>query len=306
MKLGVTVATYRRPKGLDRLLSSIAEAEVPKGAELLVVVVDNDPEGSSRDIVDQYASLLETHYEIEPERGIPFVRNRGVRAALDLGATHILFVDDDERVDEQWLVGIASARARLDAPIIAGTIISEFEEDPPRWAIDSGAFQRRIREDGASIDFATTANSMVDAELLAGRPGPFDTRLRYSGGSDLQLFAELHNEGHQIRCTTAATTYELYPQSRVTKEWLLKRQRRRGTNRSTTLRLTGGGPSRYAKRIVAGCYEMLAGLAQTARGWVGRDEVGRLKGRMRFMYGVGMLAGLFGARVDEYRTHHGS
>ena len=112
MKLGVTVATYRRPKGLDRLLSSIAEAEVPKGAELLVVVVDNDPEGSSRDIVDQYASLLETHYEIEPERGIPFVRNRGVRAALDLGATHILFVDDDERVDEQWLVGIASARAR--------------------------------------------------------------------------------------------------------------------------------------------------------------------------------------------------
>ena len=47
----VCVATCQRPVGLARLLSSLEQLAVPAGVELEIVVVDNDPERSARDVL---------------------------------------------------------------------------------------------------------------------------------------------------------------------------------------------------------------------------------------------------------------
>lgn len=46
------------------------------------------------------------YYEIEKGRGIPFARNNVLRRAKSLAITELIFIDDDETVDIDWLVNL--------------------------------------------------------------------------------------------------------------------------------------------------------------------------------------------------------
>lgn len=303
--IAICVATYKRPIGLDRLLTSLAAVEVPEGHSMTVIVVDNDEEGSARSVVDEVRPRLDVAYDVEARQGIPFVRNRGTELALERGADLLVFVDDDEWADPDWLRELVAARARHGAPIVSGYVVAEFEEDPPEWAVEVGAYQRKTWPDGHELDYAITANVLVDATVLAGDTRPFDESLRYSGGSDLQLFHRLHRAGHRIVFAPSARCHELIPASRVDEAWVLKRQYRRGVNRSTTLRSVDFRPATVAKRLAASLVEIGAGLATMAIGTF-RGDIRRLRGRMRVSYGTGLAVGLTGRHYEEYRTTHGS
>ena len=93
------MATFTRPELLGALLASIAAAAKP--APTVVIVVDNDPEGSAADTVRAFAELDIT-YAVETSPGIAEARNRFL--ALSGDAEFIVFVDDDEFVAENWLV----------------------------------------------------------------------------------------------------------------------------------------------------------------------------------------------------------
>ena len=58
------------------------------------VVVDNDADESSRAVVTAAKLPWPVVYVVEPERGIPFARNRAVREAAD--SDFVVFIDDDE------------------------------------------------------------------------------------------------------------------------------------------------------------------------------------------------------------------
>ena len=51
----VCVITYQRPRGLQKLLDSLAEMQFSRvdAPEVTVVVVDNDPKGSAAQVVGQ-------------------------------------------------------------------------------------------------------------------------------------------------------------------------------------------------------------------------------------------------------------
>ncbi len=303
-RAAISVATYRRPDGLARLLDSIVEAEIPAGWDIVVVVVDNDADESAAATVGRYRNTLNMVSVVEPKQGIPFARNTGTATAIGVGASRIIFVDDDERVSPSWLVELFAARERFGTPIVMGKVLTEYESPPPSWVVECGAFQRHLYNDGDELDFAITANVMVDSDIITSRP--FAEELRFSGGSDLQLFRELNQAGHRIRYAAQAVTYELMPSSRLSVEWATKRQYRRGLNRSATLRRLGGSPQQYIKRLGASAVAVTRGAAKWAAGTVGRNSARRLKGRLDIAYGVGLAAGLFGVSYDEYRKTHGS
>lgn len=299
----VCVATYRRPVGLSRLLTSLDAMTVPDGWRVSVVVVDNDDEGSARPVIDELDPALDLHLAIEPRQGIPYARNRTVEMAVDLGADVVVFVDDDEWVERDWLAELIDASARHRAPIVMGAIIAEFDEPPPDWATGTDAFQRRLHEDGAELDFAITANALLDASLLTSKR-PFDETLRYTGGEDLELFQRLHRAGHRIAYARRAVTHESIPASRVTTSWVLKRQYRRGTNRSAVLRRHDLRAATVVKRIAGGLVAIGSGAATWILG-IATGATARLRGRMQMAYGVGLLVGLTGRQYDEYRVTHG-
>jgi len=299
------VATYKRPAGLERLLRSLAETSIPDGWHFRVVVADNDSDGSASHTIDSLNELnLDVLYAVEPRQGIPFARNCTTELALERGTDELIFIDDDEWVEQGWLGELIAGRQRHGCPIVMGSVIAEFEEPPPRWATDTNAYQRKIRPDGTELDFAITANVIVDATVLADDHRPFEESLRYGGGTDLYLFQRLNRSGHRIASAPDARAHELIPSSRVNKAWLYKRHYRRGLNRSVTLRLLNLNPRTIAKRIVASIYEMTSGSAIVVAGLVSGEST-RVRGAMRAAYGFGLLAGLTGRQYDEYRTVHG-
>src|SRR4051794_3771547 len=94
----VAIATYRRPGELARLLTSL-KGTGELDALVHVLVVDNDAAGSARSVVVQ--SPTTATYVVEPQPGIAAARNRALDEAEGYDA--IIFVDDDEWVDESWL-----------------------------------------------------------------------------------------------------------------------------------------------------------------------------------------------------------
>lgn len=74
-----------------------------------VIVVDNDSNDNTKDVVLSFAGLLNIKYIFEPVRGIPYARNTGIKNA---SGDIIAFIDDDCVADENWLKFIEAAFTR--------------------------------------------------------------------------------------------------------------------------------------------------------------------------------------------------
>src|ERR1700761_2891044 len=102
----VCIPSFRRPKGLAKLLDALADLQTD--ARVTVVVADNDSE--KHEASDLCADILSKGYRwpldcvIATERGIAQARNTLIERAL---AAHngefIAMLDDDEWPSPQWL-----------------------------------------------------------------------------------------------------------------------------------------------------------------------------------------------------------
>ena len=95
----VNICTAKRPGMLYSALNSIKELSVPTGGTLAIIVVENDSEFRSKNVIDSIVRTTELplRYMLEPRIGIPFARNRAVAASLHEQAEWIAMLDDDER-----------------------------------------------------------------------------------------------------------------------------------------------------------------------------------------------------------------
>ena len=75
----ICIPTHRRPRQLQRLLTSLVEQEQAPPFE--VIVVDNDAECSAKPAADEFRDRLSLTYLVEPIRGLARVRNRAVAAS---------------------------------------------------------------------------------------------------------------------------------------------------------------------------------------------------------------------------------
>jgi len=76
----VAICTAKRPTMLAAALQRISNLAVPHGGTLSVVIVENDLELRSRDIVDQIQKTtpVPLKYFHEPRIDIPHARNRSL------------------------------------------------------------------------------------------------------------------------------------------------------------------------------------------------------------------------------------
>ena len=80
--VSVCIATFRRPEGLERLLTSLAGLALPAGLLVELVVVDNDPAGSAEATVRRFAGRPHpVHYQVEPRPNVSHARNTSVTTA---------------------------------------------------------------------------------------------------------------------------------------------------------------------------------------------------------------------------------
>lgn len=223
----VGVVTFKRLDLLEKLFESLKVQQDVGHLRVKLVVVDNDPDGSARDLVSTYAERLpfEVFYTIQPEKNIAISRNKCVEHAEgDL----MLFIDDDEIADPDWLSTMVQAMQTHQADAIFGRVEPYFHPDAPDWLKDSFLFKKECGPTGTPAWGTHTANSIAKLSSLRELEGPFDLAYGKTSGEDTQMFARLALNGGELLSCRESRVQEYIPLERANADWLLKRARRTG------------------------------------------------------------------------------
>jgi len=294
----VCIATFRRPKGLERALQSVLCQDCHNLVTLRVIVVNNDPQDNlPHEIVARLSrrTSVDIRCVDEPQRGPAHARNRALHEARST-CDHIAFLDDDEEAPTDWIRTLFLAKNEFAAAVVTGGVTPIFEEPPPCWATQGKFFARPIRKTGTQRPWAFTGNVLFDEALLSTIPIWFDAR--FTQGEDRHFFARLAATGARIIWCNEAQPREYVPVSRVHPAWLVQRMRNIGKSITAIERDTPQAHFAATRNIAKGAVWMLIGVTQRfLGGWT--SEVRRIRGRMHFAYGVGLLEGAIGEGLSK-------
>lgn len=227
-KIIIGIITYKRPKMLKAALMSVKDLKSIKGVTVEVVVVDNDKMATAEDVVACCKVHLpyNVYYLIEENNGIPFARNKVIDKAIDLCASELVFFDDDEIVQCDWLVKLYNAYKRFGCEVVAGPVISIYPENTPKWALAGKFYERKRFVTGSHIPNAGTGNILFSMKCFAGTSLRFDEKLALCGGSDYCLTKGIVKEGGCIKWVDDAIVFEGVPKTRLNLKWIIQRNYR--------------------------------------------------------------------------------
>jgi succinoglycan biosynthesis protein ExoM len=303
-RVSVCIATCGRPMGLANLLGALEVLEIPAGAELQVVVVDNDSSESARAICEEVAArqAYPLHYVVEKRRGIPFARNAALAVALP-NSEFVAFIDDDEIPEIDWLAELLRVQQYYKADVVTGPCLPQYVEPPPRWVTEGGFHDRPRHPTGTLRHVAFTHNALVRAAVFNGIDCHFDESMALNGGDDNEFFTRVYAAGFQIIWADNAIVRESVPASRSTVRWLVQRGFRVGTS-SSWIELKHRSNSVF-RLIAHGIYCMVKGTALALLLPL-RGRAVAVQGLRLFSYGLGRIAGSSGHLHQEYRVVHGA
>lgn len=307
IRLAVGIITCMRPKGLQKILESIAAQHVPEGHSVSAIVVDNDLTGENRKIVQQVGQKtgMPIIFVEEPVRGIPAARNASVQAALDHDFDAMIFVDDDEETMTGWLTALLDLWHESNADIITGPVLGVLPEGSPHWATKSKIYDHTFPlPRGTRMQAAYTGNTLTSRAVLQDLGPAFSMDFLHTGSSDLHYFSMAHHKGYEILWCPDALIHEDVPKTRISLKWQIKRGFRIGTGNSISQIMQQRKASTYLQAIVKGIARVGLGMGQLLlsplAGW--KHFIFGLK---RIAVGVGNICGLFGINPEEYKTIHG-
>ncbi len=306
-RVAICVATYLRPVGLGRLLRVLQQLDPVEGVEPVVVIVDNDPEGSARKVVEEApSSPLQLVYCHETQRGIPFARNRALAAADQEGAAWVAWIDDDELPRSDWLATLFATQRAADADVVMGPSEAVFDPTAPDWIIATGAFATERFTDGEPYPyFHSRTSGLLHRAALSPAEG-FDNRMVLTGGSDRLFFTRMHRAGASFVWSDEAVVEDWVPASRTSASWLVKRWFRIGVTRTLTMRyLDEPGWVRRLRRVAGGTLMATQGLV-AALVAVPKGKTETLVASRRVFLGAGAAWGALGLGYNEYRKVHGT
>jgi succinoglycan biosynthesis protein ExoM len=303
--VGITIAvpTYRRPGDLRVALPLLLEhaREVGDGYRADVLVVDNDPEGSGRVVVDELGAP-ELRYVAEPTPGIAAVRNRAIDEAA--GARLLAFIDDDERPLESWLAALVDTWERTGAAAVSGRILAEYAGELDPWIRAGDFFVRRSMPTGTPIDVAAAGNLLLDLDQVRDLGVRFSAALGLGGGEDTLFSRTLARAGGRMVWCDESAAVDRVPLQRMTRAWVLTRAWSHGNAAVLTeLRLASGPSARVRLRVlgtVRGLLRVAAGAARWGWGVLVRSHRHQARGLRAVCRGAGMAGAACGVVYEEY------
>ncbi|MBL8783667.1 MAG: glycosyltransferase [Deltaproteobacteria bacterium] len=262
--LSVLVCTARRSAWLGDLLDDLARDTVDRPS-LEVIIVDNDPLGSARDVVVGRDAPFELRYDALPEPGIAGARNRSLALAR---ADRVLFLDDDQAIDPGFFAGLESAWRRRPHGFIGvrPRVLPRHEPgaDPRFHATPSSS--RQPMQPVTRLEFATNGVMLERAALLALGSAPFDRFFDLSGAEDTDLFVRLTRRGGRIAWCPEVVVWERIPPERASLAHLYRYDFRVGVTGALLARRTLGASTGAELAEVAAKLAWIAlkvGLAPT-------------------------------------------
>jgi succinoglycan biosynthesis protein ExoM len=299
MRVAICIGTFRRPYLLRKLLESLSRLTFKKVTppQIEIIVVDNDPSESAREICKSANKQLSIKYLVETRRGISLVRNTALRAGIS--ADYIAFIDDDETASEFWLDELLCTCSEFSADVVAGPVRPCFAEDVPQWAKDSRCFHRNEYLTGAKIDKCATGNVLISSAVFAWVPG-FDERLQLTGAEDTHFFVRVHRAGFRMVWSREAAVDESISNDRANLRWILHRGFQIGNSWVLCESLLDGRRGVRFTRFCKAAVHALRGFA-SALFFVPFSRASAARHLKNAFMGIGMIAGLAGQKYQAYQ-----
>jgi succinoglycan biosynthesis protein ExoM len=183
--IAICIATYKRPELLVNCLNSIAQINIPTNYTPIIIVVDNDNNKSAEACFNNTTKDidLESHYYVEPDRGICSARNCLLEKALIHNTAFVAFVDDDELTHKQWLINLINGLESYQCDIVAGPVIPIKETVAPDTFITDPK-----RPSGSTPRNIPAGNVLFSERLINEQKLRFDRYFDFIGCEDFDFF----------------------------------------------------------------------------------------------------------------------
>lgn len=297
-RISVCICTYRRPELLARLLAALTNQVSHPAFTFDIVVVDNDSDRSSEEVVRGIAlrTDVEVSYHCEPERNISLARNRAVRNTT---GNLIAFIDDDELPVNDWLMALYRTVKQYGAAGVLGPVISDFPPEAPKWLSKGRLFDRKRHRTGSSIAAgdARTGNVLMDRSLFPDGQAWFDPAFGRTGGEDSDFFVRQFRDGRTFVWCDEAIAFEAVPPERWKASFHVRRLWRAGTLQGEWMR-EGRRPS---GTILAKNVGLLCACAMLAPPSIVLPKHIRVRVAQKFAYCGGMVTAYLGLSLLRHR-----
>lgn len=260
IRLSLVIATFNRAEQLMTTLHSV----IRQSAEHQLwecIVVDNNSTDSTRQRVE---ALIESHpdialrYIFEPRQGLSYARNAGIEASR---GTTIAFIDDDERIVEEFIAAyIDLFEQHPEAMVAGGRIIAEYPTGRPRWMScyaeqpianpmdfgpEVGLFPRgRIPGGGNMAMRRDLFNEVGYFNTSLGRTGK-----RLIGGEESELFERIGSHGYACYYQPRAVMYHIISPEKLTLDYFKRLALNTGRSQRMRAELKGSTTRLYIGEI---------------------------------------------------------
>ncbi|HWE82558.1 MAG TPA: glycosyltransferase family 2 protein [Gaiellaceae bacterium] len=216
MAVAVVILTWN---GRDDTLACLRSLSAVTEPELVPIVVDNgSTDGTVEAVRDAFPGieLIETGANL----GFAGGNNAGIRRALELGASHVLVLNNDVEVDPRFVSALMDeAERRPDAGALCSTIL--FAEPPGVIWFAGASFDPRSGYNGRQRGYGEADDgrfaSVVETDRACGAamlvPGPV---LEHVGLFDDELFLYVEDVDWSLRARAADYRLYVVPRSKVT------------------------------------------------------------------------------------------
>ena len=224
----VTCCTYKRAEYLKNALDSVCKMNFPENIKTEILVVDNDEYKSAFGVVKEFqdAENIKINYVVEKHPGLSNVRNKALNTAIELGASHIAFFDDDEIVEPDWLIQHIEFYNKIPKiHVSSGPAYAKFDKTYPAYIMKNSVFrQSSSKTQGELRKSCATNNVFFGLDIVKNNKLYFLDDFNFTGGEDGNFFERVFRKGYNIGWNEDAIVYEMITEERANLKWILQRK----------------------------------------------------------------------------------
>lgn len=300
--IAVYVCTHQRNEPLRRMLTSLSVAaeRVQPEVEIAVVVIDDNPDGRAKEVVEGFEGgfLRGLHYRHSGAQNISVARNLGLEATIPL-AEWVAMTDDDQVVVPEWFEAMLDLQRRTGADAITGPVHNRYSAQAASWLTDQPFDEIMVapmQPDGTRVDVCSTGNSMLRSSFLRNHPEiRFRKDLGVVGGEDMVFYRAATTAGLDARFSTEAVCHTEMPPERERYRYTLHSCYWLGN--SIYLTNIESGEASKSRLVLRAGKQLVAGLIRPVKRRIrGNPPQWRYSGAVAAR-SFGILVGVIGIRV---------
>ena len=230
-KILICIPTYKRNNSLLECVKSIKKLNRFNKNEIGILILDNTTNNNSLKISKELKKTKLNIYHLnEKKRGIVNARNKCLQAANKFNPKYLAFIDDDVKLDKNWLSNNLLIINNYSADIVTGPQNYLKVKQNENLINYNELFEKKYNNKIKKVKWAATNNVFIRYKSIKLIPNlKFDKNLNKFGiGEDQLFFSTLNNLGLKILWSKKVKVFEKIHSHRNTSDWVKNRSFRLG------------------------------------------------------------------------------